>query len=147
MSLYSGIRIVLADDDADDRELFSEAVSAISSDIILNIVEDGMQLMTMLNAGHTIVPTIIFIDLNMPGKNGKNCLKEIRDNEKLKHIPVIIYSTSSNPKDIDEIYKMGASFYICKPNTFVGIIEITRKVILLDWNKYKPEISARDSIF
>src|SRR6187402_3499713 len=91
--------IILTDDDADDCSLFSEALREIYADISLTIINDGVSLMKKLD--HTVPPPpeVIFLDLNMPLKNGLECLQEIRNTPKLSDIPVVIYSTSSN-KDI-----------------------------------------------
>lgn len=76
--------ILLADDDADDRLFFKEAMEEINSDTLVSFVNDGSQLMYFLNQTGILMPHIIFLDLNMPVKNGMECLKEIRANDKFK---------------------------------------------------------------
>jgi CheY-like chemotaxis protein len=139
------LRIILADDDEDDRDLFEEAISA-HAHIQFDKAKDGMELMNKLNSTEN-VPHIIFLDLNMPGKNGKKCLEEIRSNKKFSHIPVVIYSTSSNNKDIDDTHALGANLYIRKPNSFQELTEVVKKVFSLDWNEYQPNNLKKNFVF
>ncbi len=91
--------IILADDDDDDSMLFKEALSKVASSITVSLAEDGQKLINYLNT--LSIPDMIFLDLNMPRKNGLECLKEIRSDDKFDHIPVIMYSTSQSKKDIE----------------------------------------------
>lgn len=109
-------RILLADDDADDRELFEEALSDIHPNAVLTTAQDGEELMFILRNYHK--PDLLFLDLNMPRKNGKECLVEIGRSQELKNIPIIIYSTSVNPVDIDETFSLGAKLFFRKPNSY-----------------------------
>jgi CheY-like chemotaxis protein len=145
MSSRNALRILLADDDVDDRDLFAEAV-AEHSNIKFDTVRDGVELMELLNSSDKS-PDLIFLDLNMPGKSGKKCLEEIRKNKDLKDIPVIIYSTSSNPKDIEETYLMGANLYIRKPNSFSELAQVIKKVSSLNWNEYRPKTHKKKFVF
>ncbi|MES2777625.1 MAG: response regulator [Bacteroidota bacterium] len=138
------IRVLLADDDSDDRELFEEVITGISTQIQLQSVEDGLQLMTTLHAENERLPDIIFLDLNMPGKSGKDCLREIKNNDRLKDVPVIIYSTSFNLKDINDTHAIGANLYIRKPNTFTGLIDVIKKVLSLNLEEYNPRPSRNN---
>lgn len=108
--------ILLAEDDADDRDLFLEAVALVDPSIKVVTVDNGEKLMNRLRELPS--PDCIFLDLNMPKKNGKECLKEIKANEKTQLIPVIIYTTSLNKKDIEETYSRGATHFMRKPNSF-----------------------------
>ena len=130
--------IFLADDDADDRAMFEEVVTEIDSSIQLTCAEDGMMLLQLLNSKTIPLPHLIFLDLNMPNKNGKECLDEIRRSERLKDIPIIIYSTSSSPKDINDTFEKGANLYVRKPSSFKELRSITKDVLALDWEQYKP---------
>ncbi|MEJ7588012.1 MAG: response regulator [Ferruginibacter sp.] len=79
-----------------------------------------------------LLPDIVFLDLNMPGKNGKECLKEIKENPRFKALPVIIYSTSAHTKDIMDTHSTGANLYIRKPSSMRGLISVIRRVFLLE---------------
>lgn len=88
--------ILLADDDNDDCLLFKDALGDLPLATHLTIVRDGEQLMLLLNAKEEL-PDVLFLDLNMPRRNGFDCLSEIKENEKLRSLPVIIFSTSFDP--------------------------------------------------
>jgi len=109
------IKILLADDDADDREFFRQAVQQSGVGAELTAVADGWQLLDVLSGGKdTVMPDVIFLDLNMPGMNGKACLREIRNQSKFSAMPVIVLSTSTWLKDIEDTYRGGANMYISK---------------------------------
>lgn len=140
------LRVLLADDDVDDRELFAEAIEESGAKVKLDFAEDGDQLLQKLE-NISQLPHLIFLDLNMPNKNGKECLAEIRRNEKLKDIPVIIYSTSSSDFDINETFEKGANLYISKPYSFKELVKIARQVLTIDWEYRKPGHSRAKFVF
>lgn len=120
------LHILLAEDDADDRELFVEALSVIDPSISIATVQDGEQLMHHLNdPAH--MPDCIFLDLNMPRKNGKECLAELSKNKRTEKIPVFVYTTSLNTKDIDETFRRGAYCFVRKPNSFSELKSVLSK--------------------
>ena len=121
--------ILLADDDADDRLFFKEAMEEINPDTLVSFVNDGSQLMYFLNQPGIRLPDIIFLDLNMPVKNGMDCLKEIRTNERFKDLLIVIYSTSGSDQDVQEAFVHGANSYIKKPNNFADLKASLAQVI------------------
>ena len=129
------LNILLADDDDDDREFLSETISEIAPKSTVYSVSDGATLMDHMNSYDTTLPDIIFLDLNMPFKDGKECLSELKGSGKFQHIPVIIYSTSSYIKDIENAYNNGANLYVIKPNTCNELKKIIRKVFATDWSE------------
>lgn len=106
--------ILLADDDRDDRFFFKDALSELAIPSNLTTVNDGERLMNYLSENSDNLPDVLFLDLNMPRKNGSECLKEIKQNKELQNLSVIIYSTSLHEVVADELYKNGADFYIRK---------------------------------
>jgi CheY-like chemotaxis protein len=110
------IHLLLADDDSDDRFMFAEALSELPIETTLETVCDGQYLMDHLNNNPDKLPNLLFLDLNMPRKKGCECLVEIKSNVKLRHIPVIIYSTYLSEDRLDFLYKNGAINCISKPN-------------------------------
>ena len=132
MSLQeSNISYVLyAEDDPDDSLIFEEAISKLNLEIKLAIVTDGVSVISHLQDK---IPDIIFLDLNMPLKNGLECLHAIRNDVRLSHLPVIIYSTSSSVKDIEECFREGANFYVIKPFHFSDIIETLERIFGINW--------------
>jgi len=133
--------ILLADDDDDDRLLFVDALESIGAHIEarIGIAFDGGQLMSRLLDSNNRLPDILFLDLNMPCKNGMECLQEIRTNEKLEHLMVAVFTTSSNQRYIDAAFEAGANLYIVKPGNFNELTLTLEKVLSLDWRKYQPQ--------
>lgn len=128
--------ILLADDDQDDRMFFWDALQDIDTDATLTTAENGEVLMQMLD-GHPPKnkPDIIFLDLNMPCKNGYECLAEIKKSEKLKHLPVVIFSTSLQQQSVNMVYEQGASLYIVKPNSFAKLKQVIENVLSHNWTE------------
>lgn len=114
----AALRIFLADDDKDDRTLFSEALGELPITCEVVNFEDGIHLMAQLMISGTILPDIIFLDINMPLMDGVSCLKKIMENEILTAIPVVIYSTSYNKMEASNLERLGAARYLQKPNSF-----------------------------
>ena len=130
--------ILFSDDDTDDALLFTQAADLMKSSILLSFAEDGEQLMRYLSKES--LPDMIFLDLNMPVKNGIECLKEIRNDKKLDTLPVIVYTTSDNPRDIDACYDLKANLYVVKPTSFESIIKTLKKIINIDFkNQQFPQ--------
>ena len=126
------LTVYLADDDADDRLLFEEALMEVSCDVELTTAKNGEQLMGILDKNTPPPPHLIFLDLNMPLKNGFECLEEIKQNKKYRNIPVVIFSTSSQKEAIDQVYKKGADYYLCKPDTFQKLKKLLHTVFAID---------------
>lgn len=108
------LHLLLADDDKDDRFFFNKVLKQLTIPVELTTVDDGVQLMDFLSDHIGDLPDALFLDLNMPRKNGSECLAEIKLNQKLKNLPVIIYSTSLPDDTADLLYKNGAYYYIRK---------------------------------
>lgn len=130
------IIILLADDDKDDCFLFREALSELPLDTELITVHDGEQLMTYLDIHQNNLPDVLFLDLNMPRKNGFECLTEIKYNDHLHKLPVVMFSTSY-PRDmgyeqdiIKVLYNIGAKDYIRKPEDFTKLKEVIYKMLI-----------------
>ncbi|MEN2399315.1 response regulator [Flavobacterium sp. MC2016-06] len=129
------VKIILAEDDKDDQELFIEALDATKVSAEVTTVENGQELVNTLKDPAEPKPDIVFIDINMPIKGGKEALAEIKSDQELKDIPAVMLSTSNNPNDIEETFNKGANLYIQKPNSFTGFILILKKVFILHWTK------------
>lgn len=127
------ILITLADDDEDDRLFFTDAFEELKINTVVNTVKDGRELLDFLNHPDTVLPNIIFLDLNMPILNGVDCLKEIKENERFKDIAIAIYSTSSSEQDIENTFVLGANIYIKKPSNFDELKKILSEVVVINW--------------
>ena len=124
------LHILLADDDSDDRYFFEKVISTMPNPAKLSTVNDGEELIIYLEANWNQLPDILFLDLNMPKKNGSECLLEIKKNQKLERLPVIIYSTSLSKDVADILYANGAHFYIRKTD-MTGLRKMLNHVLLL----------------
>ena len=123
-----GVFILIAEDDADDRFLLQSAFDENNFKDSLQFAENGIELMAHLNRltslGNSVnLPSFILLDLNMPKKDGREALKDIRSNPFLKSIPVVVFSTTNNETEMKRCYDLGANSYITKPASFDGLIK------------------------
>ena len=125
----------IADDDPDDQELFIEALHEVDELCVCVTAFDGLEALGKLFGSKLYIPDIIFLDLNMPRMNGKECLAEIKKNSLLKEVPVIIYSTSADKKDMIEAMQLGAVFFLQKPNRFEELSLALKHIIAYDWKR------------
>jgi CheY-like chemotaxis protein len=123
--------LLLADDDIDDCIFFEDALKELPISATLSTVNDGIQLMNYLLAKPGNLPDVLFLDLNMPRKNGIECLTEIKLIDKLKNLPVIIFSTSLNMGIVELFYQKGAHYYIRKPGEYEKLRKIIFEAITL----------------
>ncbi len=137
--------IFLADDDCDDRQIFEEALSEVDKTVILTQAEDGIELMNFLKLRPVPFPEIIFLDLNMPKRNGLDCLADIR-NGNFSQANVIMLTTSENPMNIQSAFELGASFYAVKPNCFEGLKSLITIALSINWSTYKTPKDKKDFI-
>ncbi len=124
--------ILLAEDDEEDVLLFNTVLSELNQRIIVTVAADGVLLMALLKQA-TPLPEMIFLDLNMPHKNGFECLREIKANEKWNSIKIVILSTSSQPQQIENAYKGGADLYLAKPVSYTQFKIMMEKCLSLNW--------------
>ncbi|MDB5258049.1 MAG: response regulator [Chitinophagaceae bacterium] len=139
--------VLLADDDIDDRMLFSDAISDLKLPVDLQLVKDGAELMDYLLTSAIIMPEILFLDLNMPRKNGFECLDEIKNHPSLKDIFIIIYSTTESQKEIDDVFEQQANLFIKKPNSFTELKRILSHVLTTDLKKEFSNQTKEQFIF
>lgn len=122
------ISILLVDDDAIDRELFIDALSALSIKCTVTEASGGNEALERLKEQK---PTVVMLDLNMPMKDGRQTLREIKADKNLRDIPIIIFSTSNSQHDITESYSAGAWMFIEKPHDFAELSEMLRCLLVL----------------
>jgi CheY-like chemotaxis protein len=125
----------LVDDDVDDQEIFMAAVSEVDNSIDCVSVDNCEEAIEKLKATHFKTPDFIFLDLNMPRLNGRQCLAELKKIAHLQNVPVIIYSTSSLKKDMEETAQLGADMFLTKPSKFDDLCHALHKVLSTDWSK------------
>ncbi|WP_260850246.1 response regulator [Flavobacterium anhuiense] len=125
----------MADDDEDDRMLFADALQELDVPIELKQAPDGLRLLDMLYQAVLELPEIIFLDINMPGRSGFECLKEIKNAEGgLSGVKVVMLSTSSTPENIEFSYALGADLYAVKPSSFQSLKELLYHILTMDWD-------------
>lgn len=127
--------IFYADDDVDDLNFFKEVTNEINQPV--SLFEEGAKLLYSL---HNPPPraSVIFLDLNMPVKSGFDVLREIKASPSIKNIPVIIFTTSTNPRDIEMSKKLGANLYIRKPSSVSALRQAIDHVMSIDWKNFSP---------
>lgn len=136
MKNKENIRILLTDDDVDDREFFADAMTDIHLNFPVEFCKNGLELINRLYDKNLGTPDIIFLDLNMPVMSGFESLKQIRDDDVFKDIPIIaIYSTSATEDGIKNTFGLGANAYIVKPTDFNDLKKLLKKVIEMDWEE------------
>ena len=133
--------ITLADDDVDDRLFFEDAFDELKINTSVSTCNDGVELMEYLTNPETILPNILFLDLNMPRKNGFECLLEIRADKKFDDIAIAIYSTSSSEDDIENTFVHGANIYIKKPSDFNTLKKVLSEVVTLNWQYHTSRLN------
>ena len=122
-------QILIVDDDADDREIIRDAFFSSIEEQEYIFIENGDKLLEYLEQSKEAEPpSLIMLDLNMPGKDGRETLKEIKTDRRFHHIPTVVFTTSSSMRDKQMVYDLGANCFITKPDTFNKLIEMTTSI-------------------
>lgn len=138
------LHLLLADDDEDDRELFQIALENLSLNVQFTTVEDGEELMRWLYQQQDKLPDLLFLDLNMPFKSGLECLIEIKQDQKLQSLPVIILSSGLNAREMEGLFTTGAQFYIQKPDSLKKLTQLIGRILSLS-EEEKQSQPAKDN--
>jgi CheY-like chemotaxis protein len=125
--------VFYADDDAEDRELFCEAIQQINPGIKPVLASDGREALEML-INSAELPRFIFLDINMPVMTGKECLIKLKSTERFKKVPVIIYSTTTDKDELKKLILLGAHDYVIKPNSFDKLVESIKKILTKEYS-------------
>lgn len=135
------LNILLGEDDPDDSSLFLQAIDDSNITSCVHVADNGLKLVSRLRNAKDNIPDIIFLDINMPLKNGLECLQTIRSEDTFNKVPIIIYSTSKNNREIEFCYEKGANYYVVKPFTYKAIVSMISDFCNRDW-----EIEAGSSL-
>ena len=127
------INILLVDDDEDDRIFFAEALKELGMPHHIVMAKGCTDLFEILQKGESF--DVIFLDINMPVIDGRECLKKIKFHESYKNIPVIIYSSSSYAEDVEDTYKAGAHYYFIKPYAHINLLSSLKIIFSMNWKK------------
>ncbi|MDE1895039.1 MAG: response regulator [Pseudomonadota bacterium] len=132
MQGHGAINILMAEDDADDRVLFADAFRDSGVEVALDFVGDGVELLQrlqgLLDDRASALPELLLLDLNMPRMDGREALRAIREHAGLKHLPVIMMTTSSSRLDIMVSYQLGANSYVTKPRRYDELIAVLQSL-------------------
>lgn len=123
--------ILLAEDDIDDQNIFQLALQEVDSKVDVQFVSNGKELLQLLS---TTNPDILFLDLEMPYKNGLECLVEIRANKKFENLPVIVFSSTTKPSNVQTAYEIGANLFFIKPAVYSEYLSSIKALLKLNWN-------------
>lgn len=133
--------VLLAEDDDDDFFIFSLAVQELSMKVMLTRAENGDILLKLLDES---CPDLLFLDLLMPCKDGRTCIKEIRANAKFDTLPIIVYSSMRDMNNIQFCYREGSNLYVFKPSSLPELKDILERILAIDWKNmmYYPPLSG-----
>jgi len=131
------ITIFYTDDDAEDLEFFTEVTNALGDHLNIVTQNNGKKLLHDLE-NPPPNPHIVFLDLNMPGFSGFDVLQQLRSSESYKNLPIVIFSTSSDEKNIAKSRELGANFYITKPTDFSLFKKTIQHTLSINWDTFKP---------
>lgn len=134
--------IWITDDDPDDLEIFSDALSEIYPSAHLTTLSSGEELLKQLSL--LPAPDLLFLDINMPC-NGHDCLKTIRSQHKFQCLPIIIYSSSFRELDVADSYQLGANLYLKKPISYRSLLAALKQILQLDWTQ-PQDITSRQFV-
>ncbi len=133
-------KIFLVDDDEDDQLFFTDALKEIDPTIECAVAKNGKEAIKILSELKQL-PDVIFLDLNMPFMNGFECLKILKTEIKLSIIPIVIFTTSNDPRDVQLTHRLGAEVFLSKPNDFNQLKQKLEHILKINFDFYTPEIS------
>jgi CheY-like chemotaxis protein len=131
------INIFYTDDDRDDIVFFKDAVVEASNDVNVIANYNGGDLLQLLT-NPPPHPAMVFLDWNMPGKDGAYVLKQMMASEEIRDVPVIILSTSDLPENVAQARALGAKMYMTKPNSFKALVQLIKYALTIDWETFVP---------
>ncbi|HKR06564.1 MAG TPA: response regulator [Bacteroidia bacterium] len=138
----SKLNVLLVEDDNDDQYFFKEALEQLDFHHEVSFAKDCYELFSLLDDQRVF--DIIFMDINLPGIDGRGCLQQIKKYNRYKDIPIIIFTVSFAESDIDFMYKNGAHFYVVKPYAHISYLATLKTVFELDWKKKQPRPAFED---
>jgi len=138
------LNILLVEDDSDDILFFKEAIEKLDIVNELSIATGCKELFSQLD--NNKIFDIIFLDINLPIMDGKQCLKEIKANERYKEVPIIIFTGSQAQSDVDVVYEYGAHYHVVKPYAHINYIASLKIVLGLNWKEKQPRPSKENFV-
>jgi CheY-like chemotaxis protein len=126
--------VLIADDDKDDYELIEDAIKTLQLRIVVTRADNGEILMKLI---HEKIPDVLLLDLVLPCKDGKACLREIRSDKKFDDLPIIVYTSLRDLDSIEFCFRSGTNMYVFKPDTYSQIVESIQKIFSINWKKVR----------
>ena len=147
MNPPSPLRILLVEDDIDDCMFFQDALNESGIETSLVIATKCTNILDVIGTDPEKLPSLIFLDLNMPLVSGQECLLIIRSQPDLNTIPVIIYSTSAIKREVDETFDKGANLYLQKPSSFQLLVIALKKILQMNWGNYLIKVDRNNFVY
>jgi response regulator RpfG family c-di-GMP phosphodiesterase len=134
------LNVVMAEDDNDDFEILADAIRQVPVKIFLSRAENGVVLMKLI---HEKIPDLLFLDIILPQRDGRDCIREIRSDKKFDGLPIIVYTSLKDLETVEFCYRWGTNIFIHKPQSYSDVAEIVRKIFSINWKKlqYYPSRS------
>ena len=126
--------VIIADDDKDDFDILSDIIKSLDIDVIVSRAENGDVLMRLIDKK---IPDLLFLDLILPCKNGKDCIREIRSDRKFDSLPIIVYTSLRDIDSIEFCYRWGTNLFVHKPSDYADIGEIVKRIFSINWKKIR----------
>jgi CheY-like chemotaxis protein len=123
------VSFLIIDDDTDDIDMFREALGEVDNEIECWSESDAQQALDVLLEYHAPYPNVIFLDVNMPSITGWDVLEKLKKRDRTRHIPIVMYSTSSHRRDIDKSVQMGADYFLVKPSVYSTLKNQLQQII------------------
>jgi len=142
--MNESLNILLVEDDPDDVFFFSRAVRELNIACALSVAANCREFLALLEARKDV--DLVFMDINMPQKDGRECLKELKSIEEYRNVPVITFTGSRSERDIDDMYALGAHYHIIKPFSAINYKLALKTVFGIDWKKAQPPLLKKNFV-
>jgi response regulator RpfG family c-di-GMP phosphodiesterase len=126
--------VVVADDDTDDFELLADVIRSLPLKVMVSRADNGNVLMKLI---HEKIPDLLFLDIILPYKDGKDCIREIRSDKKFDSLPIIVYTSIRDLETVEFCYRWGTNLFVHKPHTYSEIGDVVRKIFSINWKKLR----------
>ncbi len=126
--------VLIADDDNDDFDILSDLIKNLELNVVVSRADNGDVLMRLID---TKIPDLLFLDLILPYKNGRDCIREIRSDRKFDSLPIIVYTSLRDMESIEFCYRWGTNLFVHKPHVYTDIGEIVKRIFSINWKKIR----------
>ena len=131
-NLEEELHVLMAEGDKDDFDILADAIEKVPVKVILTRAENGDVLMKLI---HDKIPDLLFLDIILPYRDGRDCIREIRSDKKFDNLPIIVYTSIKDLDTIEFCYRWGTNLFVHKPQTYSEIADIIRKIFSVNWKK------------